>query len=145
MALSEDEKFLEYHRICQRMHGAESALDIKKILVGELKLEKKALSAAKEQQLEEIRAKYVTAAEARHAATHAVKLKLWDIYLELREAGRPLTSKLLLFAYEERWIRFSYTHKTKKNPIGEERDISLKTLEKWYSEFNKHYTRLPAS
>jgi hypothetical protein len=138
-ALPEDCKYTEYHRISRRMRIAEEKLRIKKILVSELKIAKKELTAAEEQHRDEIRSKYVKAAQARHAETAGVKLKLWEIYLKLRDAGEIVRAKTLLNAYEDEYESFSYFHTTKANPAGEQRDIALKTLEKWFSEFNKNY------
>lgn len=139
LALPEDEKYPEYHRISRRMRIAEEKLRIKKILVGELKIAKKELTAAEARHREETRAKYIKAAQARHARTAEVKLKLWEIYLELRDAGGIVRAKTILNAYEDKYESFSYIHKTKANPAGVRRDIALKTLENWFSEFEKNY------
>lgn len=139
LALPKDGKYAEYQRITRRMSSAEEKLRIKKILVGELKIQKKKLTAAEEHHREEIRSKYVKAAQARHAGTAEVKLKLWEIYVELKDAGEIVRAKTLLDAYEDKHGSFSYVHMTKDNPTGERRDIALKTLEKWFSEFNKGY------
>lgn len=142
LALPEEGKYSEYRRICGRMQAAEGQLRIKKILVGELKIQKKKVSVAEERHREEIRSRYVKAAHARHAGTARVKLKLWEMYLKLRDAGENVRAKTLLNGYEDEYGSLSYLHTTKAHPTGEQRDIALKTLEKWFSEFNKNYDPL---